>query len=972
MLGRQQIANVSTAISELFKNSHDAYADHAEVDYFRTDNLLVIRDDGIGMTKDDFENRWLVLGTESKYTVQNITVNNYRPPEKPVRAVMGEKGIGRLAIGLLGDQVLVLTRARREDGLHDLVMCFIHWGLFEVPAINLDEIEIPIRVITSNKLPNDIAVGNLVSEFKKNVELLKCNNTDYDFSKILKDLDDFQVDPENLQSFLDGISLIGSSGTHFYIAPANRTIQADIEQEKTKNEKEFSKFLLGFCNSTFLEEPPPPIRTTFRYWPSDADNEDLISDREFFTKDELDSADHRIFGKIDEFGQFLGSVRVYEEVTEDYVIPWQQEGGRKTVCGPFNIEFGYVHGNQRESRLVPDEWSRLNSKLAQLGGIYVFKDRIRILPYGNSDVDWLNIELRRNRGAGYYFFSYRRCFGAVILNRNDNSGLQEKAGREGFQQDKAYRELKSILENIFIRLAIDFFRDGTERGEYFEVRKRELEKLELARRKREKQVSTKRKNLSVSLDGFFQRSQQGLPKLEIDNIRSRIKHRMDSAAKISDPDEAAITLLDAEKEANKRLSELQESYRIAKPRGVGLSRQLQRDWEAYTTESQRLENEIFKPFAEEISRQLGDIATQARIYIDQRKRLQSLINELAENEKKSVRSEARSLTNTAEETRKAATKVARDAIHELQNTISKVEAEFASKDFNGLSPEQTDQVRKDFETRIESVSKKNTESLSRIRDVLTSVAENMKADPDITQIDMMEAMDEELETLREQVDTDADLVQLGLAVAVINHEFEATIKGVRRSLRELRPWADLNSNLAPLYQEIRNNFDHLDGHLNLFTPLQRRLYRKPIEIKGSDILHYVKTLFDVRLKRHGVQLTATESFTGMAAHGFPSTLYPVFVNIIDNAIFWLKDLQGEKQIKLNSDGKSFFISNTGPGIQARDYESVFEQGFSRKPGGRGLGLFISRKALRKEGMDINIVPSDSPVGVTFQITWSND
>ena len=59
MLGRQQIADVSTAISELFKNAHDAYADHVEVDYFRSDNLLVIRDDGIGMTKDEFENRWL-------------------------------------------------------------------------------------------------------------------------------------------------------------------------------------------------------------------------------------------------------------------------------------------------------------------------------------------------------------------------------------------------------------------------------------------------------------------------------------------------------------------------------------------------------------------------------------------------------------------------------------------------------------------------------------------------------------------------------------------------------------------------------------------------------------------------------------------------------------------------------------------------------------------------------------------------
>ena len=33
MLGRQQIAGIPTAISELFKNANDAYADKVEVDY---------------------------------------------------------------------------------------------------------------------------------------------------------------------------------------------------------------------------------------------------------------------------------------------------------------------------------------------------------------------------------------------------------------------------------------------------------------------------------------------------------------------------------------------------------------------------------------------------------------------------------------------------------------------------------------------------------------------------------------------------------------------------------------------------------------------------------------------------------------------------------------------------------------------------------------------------------------------------
>ncbi|WP_420026944.1 hypothetical protein ACN9LS_16300 [Escherichia coli] len=34
MLGRQQIAGIPTALSELFKNAHDAYADNVEVDFF--------------------------------------------------------------------------------------------------------------------------------------------------------------------------------------------------------------------------------------------------------------------------------------------------------------------------------------------------------------------------------------------------------------------------------------------------------------------------------------------------------------------------------------------------------------------------------------------------------------------------------------------------------------------------------------------------------------------------------------------------------------------------------------------------------------------------------------------------------------------------------------------------------------------------------------------------------------------------
>src|SRR3954447_21198451 len=104
MLGRQQIAGIPTAISELFKNAHDAYADCAEVDYYRSDGLFVLRDDGLGMTEEEFSERWLVLGTESKLGAAGGMEPPPRDPEKDPRPILGEKGIGRLAIGVIGPQ----------------------------------------------------------------------------------------------------------------------------------------------------------------------------------------------------------------------------------------------------------------------------------------------------------------------------------------------------------------------------------------------------------------------------------------------------------------------------------------------------------------------------------------------------------------------------------------------------------------------------------------------------------------------------------------------------------------------------------------------------------------------------------------------------------------------------------------------------------------------------------------------------
>ena len=336
-----------------------------------------------------------------------------------------------------------------------------------------------------------------------------------------------------------------------------------------------------------------------------------------------------------------------------------------------------------------------------------------------------------------------------------------------------------------------------------------------------------------------------------------------------------------------------------------------------------------------------------------------------------IKAEKSALEKATAETRRATVKAARSAINDLRDEIEKVNEDLAHKDLKDLPVEKIEEIRSTYEQRIDSIANRNTEKLSGMRELLASIVEGFDQNSEIGQLDMVEAMETELHNLREQADTDESLVQLGLAIAVINHEFEAAIKMIRTQLKELRSWANVNNGLFPIYQDIRTNFDHLDAHLNLFTPLQRRLHRKRIDIKGKEIVHYVKTLFNVRFKRHDIELKVSQEFLDSTLKSFPSTIYPVFVNLIDNFVFWLSDKSGDRIISLGCKGSVYLIENNGSPINKRDAEAIFEQGFSRKPNGRGLGLYISKRTLGKEGMTLSLGPEHNhDDGVQFLLSWS--
>ena len=129
LLGRDLITDRITALFELVKNSYDANAKDVNIQFLnvgtRTEgSKIIIRDNGIGMTLKDIENKWMVIGTNSKR-------KELYSPEPYKRRYVGEKGIGRFAVDKLGQYVKI--RTKQENDKQELVVT-INWETYQTLA----------------------------------------------------------------------------------------------------------------------------------------------------------------------------------------------------------------------------------------------------------------------------------------------------------------------------------------------------------------------------------------------------------------------------------------------------------------------------------------------------------------------------------------------------------------------------------------------------------------------------------------------------------------------------------------------------------------------------------------------------------------------------------------------------------------------------------------------------------------------
>ena len=111
-----------------------------------------------------------------------------------------------------------------------------------------------------------------------------------------------------------------------------------------------------------------------------------------------------------------------------------------------------------DSELIPKlVFGRLRQFLNEEGGIRLYRNGFRVVPYGEPDDDWLGLVSAYNKRSELAPFANKNFFGVVEMG--DAAGFEEHTSREGLIRSPEFDKLTKLASSVLItaatRLAVD-------------------------------------------------------------------------------------------------------------------------------------------------------------------------------------------------------------------------------------------------------------------------------------------------------------------------------------------------------------------------------------------------------------------------------------------------------------------------------------------------------------------------------------
>lgn len=392
-LGRESIKDHTTAVLELVKNSYDAGATIVDVEIFGEGEEAFIRiaDNGQGMTEHEIDQNWLRIGYSGKIAEKYIE-NRRRT---------GEKGIGRLSSDRLGS-VLEMKSLAKKDGIKGVI---INWDDFSEMGNDIDTVEI-------DYFEEDVVID---LPQKDPDSPIPTSGTELIIRKLRQ-----EWLPKDIDELYEQLAIL--------VSPFDSKVNFDIrlnyggdKNNRTVTPSEISNYF--------------EIKLVAKFNPSDQTLKiDLWNRKPNGTK---------------RVKQRTKTMALEQVVTlNDYEVAID-----KAKVG--EVEILLIFYPRKSQILLGSKFrlGQLKEYLDRNSGIKLYRDSIRVKPYGDLDQpggDWLNLGARfaRNpagRGRPDHRIRPSQLVGAIFIGRDSNPELSDSASREGLIQYDGFRMLHELI-----------------------------------------------------------------------------------------------------------------------------------------------------------------------------------------------------------------------------------------------------------------------------------------------------------------------------------------------------------------------------------------------------------------------------------------------------------------------------------------------------------------------------------------------
>ena len=494
-LGKDLITTSDVAVTELIKNSLDAKASdirlHIYNDFVQAQNsnafifglpeelynfleekvkatsIFVIEDNGKGMNENQLNKGFLEVGTDIKLKEED--------------AMLGEKGIGRLATQRLGTSLLIETASLDESFA---TLTFIDWkkiGYTEeggkVPSIKIKKVageytRLWIFNINSHdfiEIPEQLAF-ELGQELKTPV------------NRELKSAINFLISPFET-SKKNGISM--------YYGNKKLDVDFNVEMLQFSESKHNFELLINEKREIVLhyslDLEPWYLERVHRAMVKPEAFKRLRKPHKFYATLLENNQDkiHNVLVKCMPEEQLLNVIsEVYEEVYEKSIENKELRKEYSLKCArillnslqpimPINGQIFTFKQNaaigehiiieslkEIKQSDIKIQLKDLKTFLAENNGIKLYRSKYRIGYLGNKESDWIKLQQFRTKGQQWYRFDLGNTIGYVSLTDEKQKYIREISSRLDIIQNDTSESFKMVVNVIFNKLFYELNRSA--------------------------------------------------------------------------------------------------------------------------------------------------------------------------------------------------------------------------------------------------------------------------------------------------------------------------------------------------------------------------------------------------------------------------------------------------------------------------------------------------------------------------------